>query len=120
MKVTLFLYICNMSTFGKKALLNWDYSSIEKKRFNNSDKNLQLEILKKWYPIGEHCYMRDSPMKFKFTIIGYEEHLTFYSVIMGYPQGGQLLKDRAIHPLNLYLPMEILIKRDKIIENLLR
>ena len=120
MKVTLFLYICNMSTFGKKALLNWDYRSIEKKRFNNSDKNLQLEILKKWYPIGEHCYIHDSPMKFRYTIIGYEEHLTFHSIIIGYTQAGQLLKDRVMHPLNLYLPMEILIKRDKIIENLLR
>ena len=120
MKVTLFLYICIMSTFGKKALLNWDYRSIEKKRFNNSDKNLQLEILKKWYPIGEYCYIHDSPMKFRYTIIGYEEHLTFHSIIIGYPQAGQLLKDKATHPLNLYLPMEILIKRDKIIDNLLR
>ena len=109
-----------MSTFGKKALLNWDYRSIEKKRFNNSDKNLQLEILKKWYPIGEHCYIHDSPMKFRYTIIGYEEHLTFHSIIIGYPHADQLLKDRVIHPLNLYLPMEILIKRDKIIDNLLR
>ncbi len=44
-----------MSTFGKKYLTKWDYfnhTKVEKRRFNSTDKNFQLELLKKWYPIG--------------------------------------------------------------------
>jgi hypothetical protein len=45
-----------MSTYGKKALKWWIYppqgnrdSSI---RYNHTPKDLQLQILEKWYPIG--------------------------------------------------------------------
>lgn len=45
-----------MSTFGKKALILWDYNSNGDKltnlRFINTDIDLQLKILEKWYPIG--------------------------------------------------------------------
>ena len=43
-----------MSTFGKKALLNWNYNSGQTLRYFSTDKELQLEILKKWYPVGEN------------------------------------------------------------------
>lgn len=41
-----------MSTFGKKALLNWDYDSIDYLRYNHTPKNIQLKILEKWYPLN--------------------------------------------------------------------
>ena len=44
-----------MSTFGKKYLKKWDYfnhTMVEKRRFNSTDKDFQLELLNKWYPIG--------------------------------------------------------------------
>jgi hypothetical protein len=43
-----------MSTFGKKALNNWNYKYSKETalRFNHTPMDLQLEILKKWYPIG--------------------------------------------------------------------
>lgn len=44
-----------MSTFGKKYLRKWDYFNhtiVEKRRFNSTPMDFQLELLKKWYPIG--------------------------------------------------------------------
>ena len=44
-----------MSTFGKKYLRKWDYfnhTMVEKRRFNSTNKDFQLELLNKWYPIG--------------------------------------------------------------------
>ena len=47
-----------MSTFGKKALSNWDYTHTKENtmRFNKTPLELQLKILEKWYPIGTVCY----------------------------------------------------------------
>jgi hypothetical protein len=49
-----------MSTFGKKALIWWDYDVCKQEkpdlnRFNNSPENIQLSILEKYYPIGMEC-----------------------------------------------------------------
>ena len=47
-----------MSTFGKKALIWWNYDDHSKQniiRFNHTNDELQLDILKKWYPIGSRC-----------------------------------------------------------------
>jgi hypothetical protein len=44
-----------MSTFGKKSLVWWDYHDKSRdniRRFSSTDKETQIEILKKWYPIG--------------------------------------------------------------------
>ena len=44
-----------MSTFGKKYLRKWDYfnhTKVEKSRFNSTTMDFQLELLRKWYPIG--------------------------------------------------------------------
>jgi hypothetical protein len=45
-----------MSTFGKKALKWWDYNNngdkLANQRFINTDIDLQLKIIEKWYPIG--------------------------------------------------------------------
>ena len=44
-----------MSTFGKKALVFWDYDSNETNRFSKTPIEIQLQILEKWYPIGWRC-----------------------------------------------------------------
>ena len=44
-----------MSTFGKKYLRKWDYfnhTKVEKRRFNSTSMDFQLELLRKWYPVG--------------------------------------------------------------------
>ena len=45
-----------MSTFGKKYLNYWSYDfdnlNVDMPRWNKTPKEFQLEILKKWYPIG--------------------------------------------------------------------
>lgn len=44
-----------MSTFGKKALVWWDYENHTKEnatRFNHTSLDIQKAILEKWYPIG--------------------------------------------------------------------
>ena len=44
-----------MSYFGKKALVWWDYNEHSKEkasRYANSNPEMQLEILNKWYPKG--------------------------------------------------------------------
>jgi hypothetical protein len=68
-----------MSTFGKKALNSWNYkySKENSLRFNHTPMDLQLEILKKWYPIGMECVKFNLYFKnydhFKYQIVGYEE-----------------------------------------------
>ena len=47
-----------MSTFGRKALIWWDYENRSKQnsiRFNHTPMDIQLSILEKWYPIGSNC-----------------------------------------------------------------
>jgi hypothetical protein len=77
-----------MSTFGKSALKKWDYQ-FEKnelrsqlQRFNNSPMDIQLAILEKWYPIGMICLRKDHTGFWQegYTITGYSEHMTYYSV----------------------------------------
>lgn len=44
-----------MSFYGKKALVWWDYNDFSKEsliRYAHTNEEKQLEILKKWYPIG--------------------------------------------------------------------
>lgn len=67
-----------MSTFGKKAINNWNYQYSEEiaKRFNSTSVELQLEILKKWYPIGMICVKYDRFFKkydkTLYEIVGYD------------------------------------------------
>jgi hypothetical protein len=75
-----------MSTFGKKALINWDYDSVDYLRWNKTPKDLQIEILKKWYPIGEYFYYHVPFDKKKIggglsvKIISYEEKIAGWFV----------------------------------------
>ena len=75
-----------MSTFGKKSLLKWDYDSVDYLRWNKTPKNIQLEILKKWYPIGEYFYYH-SPFDqnkekkgIKVIVVDYEEKIGGYFI----------------------------------------
>ena len=73
-----------MSTFGKRALKKWDYNGdmFQANRFNKSPKEIQLAILEKWYPIGMTCLRKDHAGFWQegYTITGYSEQLTYYSV----------------------------------------
>lgn len=73
-----------MSTYGKKSLVYWDYSNVDIKRFLKSPKGLQLDILQKWYPIGEKCqyYKMFSYKLSDATINDYNEYNSFYSVVL--------------------------------------
>lgn len=100
-----------MSTFGKKALENWDYEYTDKSRFTSSPKNTQLAILKKWYPIGEHGYIKNSLTE--IVIKGYVEYTGHYGV---YVSDNADFKINA-HPLNIRLPG---FEREVKIEKLLK
>ena len=72
-----------MSTYGKKALIYWNYeeksSQEEMYRFNNTAHNIQEEILKKWYPIGFTCEMtsrakEDTKYYGSFTLTKYVKY----------------------------------------------
>lgn len=95
-----------MSTFGNKALIWWDYHKHDRdsiRRFSFTPKDLQLEILKKWYPIGMMVGFGDN--KYKHEIVEYSQHSTFWHVKVIWKlennsimNGMQYIK----HPLNLY------------------
>ncbi len=103
-----------MSTFGKKALLNWDYNSDDKKRYLKTNKNIQLEILKKWYPIGETFYTKNSTEG--YIITEYEEYMGFY-LIKGYDITRKC-NWPGTNPLNMSEPKWV--ERDRNIEKLFK
>ena len=74
-----------MSTFGKKALVWWDYENHTKEnatRFNHTSLDIQKAILEKWYPIGtrftkQAFFGGTDPNTYKITdhiltLIGYQ------------------------------------------------
>ena len=88
-----------MSKFGKKGVNFWDwdiylnktYSGLEKEvtqRWNNTPKEIQLELLKKWYPIGMigRCLIVGSnkPSELKMEITGYIEFNWGYQLDVDY------------------------------------
>jgi hypothetical protein len=95
--------------FGKKSInyWNWDlsggvfeYNSLFKK-WNMTEKDIQLEILKKWYPINTigrtHVLIRSvmSPYK-KVKIIGYLEFIWGYGLQI---QGIEIETNVFCHPI---------------------
>lgn len=78
-----------MSTFGKKALIWWNYEYTNAIRFNHTDSELQLEILKKWYTVGSRCREKEkytfkvprAPGGWDWEIIGYIKTIGDYYVI---------------------------------------
>lgn len=76
-----------MSTYGKKALIWWDYNDSSQEsalRYAHTPKEIQLQILKKWYPIGTRIkgynYLNKSFSKRIHNIIGYEETAVGWSI----------------------------------------
>ena len=70
-----------MSTFGKKALIWWDYHNRDRAellRFNSTPKDIQLQILEKWYPIGMMVGLGSD--RYNYEIVEYISHLTFFQV----------------------------------------
>lgn len=68
-----------MSTFGKKALIWWDYENHSKEcalRYNHTPPEIQLQILHKWYPIGMKFKNINNwgIMKGYNTVINYEQN----------------------------------------------
>lgn len=121
-----------MSTFGNKALKKWDYQYTEEnaKRYNSTQAEFQLEILKKWYPVGMICLKYDRFFKkydkTLYEIIGYDS--------VGFAQINQLklkkslnINDKVyyenvtIHPIHFKPTDEWLkqINRDNKLNNLL-
>ena len=91
-----------MSTFGKKALSNWDYQYSEEsaKRFNSTPAEFQLEILKKWYPIGMTCVKYDRFFK-KYSSILYEV-IGYNTIGVGTIHQLDLKKQLIIHNKTFY------------------
>lgn len=121
-----------MSTFGKKAIDNWEYQYSEEKfqRFNRTPIEIQLEILERWYPIGMPCFKYDKFFKkygnTLYEVIGYNSigagtiaqlELRKHLVI-----GEKVFKENVtIHPM-VFKPSDEWIKqmdRDKKLNDLL-
>jgi len=94
-----------MSTFGNKALIWWDYHTRDRAallRFNATTKDIQLQILEKWYPLGMKVGLGDS--KYNYEIIEYVQHLTYWSVRVALKAEGSLMNNMRSdrNPLGLY------------------
>lgn len=65
-----------MSTFGKKSLAWWNYHDQSRdnvRRFNFTDKDMQLQILNKWYPIGFKLY--EHSFGKTWEVVGYQQNM---------------------------------------------
>ena len=109
-----------MSTFGKKALVWWDYedhSKINAIRYLHTPLDLQLKILEKWYPIGLR-FRRDKgwgPLHKDSTIyeiIGYQQFQTFWGINSRIIEG----RDYSLRtPQGIFInPVTILVEEDSV------
>jgi hypothetical protein len=82
-----------MSQFGKKSLNWWNWEGyltdnkfIEK--WNHTPKEIQLQLLKKWYPIGmigkRLLVGSNAPSSLEVEITGYIEYLWGYQLDVNY------------------------------------
>ena len=70
-----------MSTFGKKALIWWDYSTHDREsilKYNRTPKEIQLKILETWYPIGMMCSFGDE--NYIYKIVDHKQYLLSWKV----------------------------------------
>lgn len=96
-----------MEKFETEALAAWDYGShsVETARkFLNTEKELQLSILEKWFPLEQRCgkwsLHRQAPVDGEYTITGYADKGNFWSVRLK-PEG----KDNEIEENPAYIIM---------------
>lgn len=109
-----------MSTFGRKALIWWNYDDVDKTRFTHTPDDMQLKLLEKWYPIGSMCQERPRIVNFKsekynWEITGYTKMLYGYCIDVEF---GKMKKHS--HPFRLNLSPNDLktIKREAKLEKL--
>lgn len=107
-----------MSTYGKKALIEWEYygknTQEEMSRFNNTTHNIQEKILNIWYPIGFTCQK---------TSKGATEYYGKYKVVshskLGYGWRVELIDEEGyitiVHPGNL-IPDKRWLREEKLKE----
>jgi hypothetical protein len=101
-----------MSTFGKKSLVWWDYDDHtlnNAHRFNSTPKNIQIQILEKWYPIGSKFIKTGTHYSTptEYTINGYIEMNYGWSIDYSpseksYKRDGGIEK-RVVNPVNIVL-----------------
>lgn len=123
-----------MSTFGKKALVWWDYedhSKINAVRYLHTPLDLQLKIIEKWYPIGLR-FRRDKgwgPLHKDSTIyeiIGYQQFQTFWGInsriIEGRDYSLRTPQGSFINPVTILVEEDSVrtIKREYKLERILR
>ena len=119
-----------MSTFGKKALVWWDYedhSKINAVRYLHTPLDLQLKIIEKWYPIGLR-FRRDKgwgPLHI-YEIIGYQQFQTFWGInsrlIEGRDYSLRTSQGSFINPVTILVEEDSVrtIKREYKLERILR
>ena len=116
-----------MSQFGKKSLSwwNWDDYLTDNKfseKWNHTPKEFQLEILKKWYPIGMKgkCILVGSnkPSQTTVEITGYLEFIWGYTLDVDYVDSNYR---KDIHPIRFIPEQEdrLRILRELRLDNLL-
>jgi hypothetical protein len=74
------------------------------RRFTYTQKDLQLEILKKWYPIGTLVGLGDG--RYNCKIIEYVESATYWQVKVLYTNDGSIMDSymsSTRNPLSLYI-----------------
>lgn len=113
-----------MSTFGKKALIWWDYHTRDRAailRFKSTPKPLQLQILEKWYPIGSMVGLGDG--KYNYKIVEYVQYMTFWDVRVELLAQDSIMSKMSSwrNPLGLYLEpnTEKMLKRQYKLDRLL-
>lgn len=119
-----------MSTFGKKALMWWDYDDHtlnNAHRFNSTPKNIQIQILEKWYPIGSIFIKTGAHYSTptEYTIDGYVEMsygwaIDYSPTENSYTREGGVQK-RVTNPINIVLHGSVVkaCKRQSKLERLL-
>ena len=119
-----------MSTFGKKALMWWDYDDHTKDtahRFNSTPKNIQIQILEKWYPIGSRFIKTGTHYSIptEYVIDGYVEMnygwaIDYSPSELSWLRNGDTQK-RVINPINIVLHGSVVkaCKRQSKLERLL-
>jgi len=115
-----------MSTFGKKALVYWNYDSNETNRFSKTPVEIQLKILEKWYPIGYLCkfFPPAYPSDRVYQIKDYLLHVGgFYTVLIeqkiteGY---SSMIVKNEYNPLRLDVIDKQILLRDYKLERILK
>ena len=114
-----------MSTFGRKALVWWNYDIKSRKefvRFNHTPKDIQLSILEKWYPVGlEVCLYKPLSMppttSKTYTIDGYVDTLGGYRISVIYDSVSSTHHPMNVSPTDEYRKM---INRDNKLKEILK